>query len=429
MSEKVKEPEVNLSDKELARANEFMHALEPYGEVAVVREMARRIQALDKSQVPMNTGEASHLAQLAIAHDLNPFSGEIWGWIQVKGGKRHFNWMPGRRGIVRHANEQAQERGFEWWYDEEEMTREEKKNAMIPENAIAIRVKVYDSATMEEWRKTFDSLREALPPEQALSTAGNPPCSVGIGVLTQEEISRMPRNNKMPHINRASKRGLMEALKHKFHLQFGMWKGGQTYDEYIVDKEGAIDVDFEDVTVEQKDRMNPEYWGDIPKVIVEESLAKDAFVASEILSYTPMTPQTIKQEWAIEFFQVAKDVYKENENLALKEVAEKAYRRWFGVEEEIEDGEFRDVEDEPEEGKDPFYQRLTEELGGAKFAKVITEKSKVVSDKSKEEKIKAYIKYYAQALEKGNDPELAVEATDQIVANMEATGAYDKEKE
>lgn len=335
---------VKLDENQLVRANTFLHALEPYGQVQVVREMARRIQALDKSKVPLNGGEAAHLAQLAISHDLNPFSGEIWGWIQIKDDKRHFSWMPGRRGIIRHANEQAAAKGSEWWSDERELTEHEKTTLMIPKDALAFESRVFDKATMDEWRKNFTALIDAgKTADEALRIGGNPPCSTGIGVLTQDEIRKMPYDNKMPHVNRAKKRALMEALKGKYSLNFGGaagGAGGDTFEDYIVDSKGAIDVDFEDVTDHKpygimeeefgsKERLDPKSWKKIPDLIVSEGLANDPFVVAEILAYSPLIPGHVSKSAALEFFQYAKSIYAENETLELKELSGLAYAQMF----------------------------------------------------------------------------------------------------
>lgn len=344
-----KEPEVKMSEIQITRGNEFLHALEPYGQVQVVREMSRRIQALDKNEIKLNGGEAAHLAQLAVSHDLNPFSGEIWGWVQKKKGERHFNWMPGRRGIIRHANEQSEEKGSEWWSDERALTEHEKVELVIPKDALAFESKVFETSTMDPWRKTFNALIEAgVEAKEALKIAGNPPCSVGIGVLTRQEISYMPKNNKMPHANRAKKRALMEALKGKFSLHFGGaagGSGGETFEDYIVDSKGAIDVDFEDVTESRpfgmddeafggKERLDPKEWKGICEKMVKAELARDPFVAAELLAYSMFTPTNINEEWALNFFNFAKEIFIEDENQELKDVAELAYSRLFETDKE-----------------------------------------------------------------------------------------------
>jgi hypothetical protein len=341
------------NEKQLARANEFLHALEPYGQVQVVREMARRIQALDKSDVPLNGGEAAHLAQLAVAHDLNPFSGEVWAWIQIKDGKRHFNWMPGRRGIIRHANEQAAAKGAEWWDEIRQLNRQEKNELAIPEDAIAFECRLFESSTWTPWNTTFMNLINAgVTAETALKMIGNPPATIGYGVLTQEEIKRMPRNNKMPHANRAKKRARMEALKSKYNLHFGGSAGhggGDTFEDYIVDAEGAIDVDFEDVTEQEpygveagsyggRDRLNPKFWKGACEKMVEAELARDAFVAAELLAYSMFIPGNAKGKNLTDFFTIAKDLLAEmieakeikpDETPNWKELAKEAYTRLF----------------------------------------------------------------------------------------------------
>jgi len=417
----------NIDEKALARGNEFLHALEPYGQVALVREMARRIQVLDKGKEPLTGSEAAHLAQLAIAHNLNPFSGEMWGWVVVRGDKREFNWMPGYKGYMRHANEQAEARGVDWWYDEEELTEAEKAKLYIPKDALAIRCKVYDSGSMEGWRDALKTMVEGgMSAKDALKALGDPPCSVGIGVLTREEMNKLPKNNKMPHINRASKRALVQALKFKFNLAFGTHGAGSsdTFEDYIMDEKGSIDVEFEDVTPDLKERMNPEYWGGIAEGVVEAGLAKDAFVASEVMAYTPLQPQNLKLSWVLEFFQEAQAVYKENPNQNMKEVAEQAYARFFAVD---QSGDSNDTEDEIAEGEFEeldFVNRLANDLGHKGHAKLVAKRSLWCTEDTQEVIYKDYIDKFKQAIEKGKTPAEAVEWVDNLVANKDADGQY-----
>lgn len=394
------EKEVKLDDVQIVRANEFLgtNPLAPYGQIEVVRAMSRRIRACDKSKVKLSPGESIHLAQLAISHDLNPFSGEIWGWIVEKsGGVREFNWMPGRRGLIRHANEQAEAKGSEWWSDERELTEHEKKEMMIPADALAFESKVFDKATMDEWRKTFNTLTDAgKTADEALRIGGNPPCSIGYGVLTQQEIKELDKNrrNKMPHVNRVKKRALMEALKGKYSLHFGgaaSGVGADTFEDYIVDSKGAIDVEFEDVEEPYgmeaeafggKDRLNPKFWNGACEKMVEAELARDPFVAAELLAYSLFIPGNAKGKHLTGFFQNAKEILIEEMNadavcgdpieVDFKSIAEAAYGQLFDIPEK----KTPDKKEKPDEAKAKPVQKKPEGK---------TEKKKQATPKQKKE--------------------------------------------
>jgi hypothetical protein len=356
----------DLSEKQLVRANEFLQVnpLAPYGQVKAVREMTRRIKALDASRTPFNTGEASHLAQLAVSHNLNPFSGEIWAWIVVKGDKREFKWMPGRRGIIRHANEIAASKSTpdftnDWWSDERLLTKAEKAELYISEFDMAYESKVFERVTYDPWKETFVVLVESgMTADKALEIGGHPPCSTGIGVLTQHEMKELDksRQNKMPHSNRCKKRAQMEALKNKFSLLFGgsSGTGGETFDEYIKDSEGTIDVEFEDVTDHVpygmegsafggKERLNPKFWKGSCEKMVEAELASSPFVAAELLAYSLFIPGNAKGKHLTGFFQTAKDILIEQmEEFGpkfepdLKAIAPEAYNRLFETKKETD---------------------------------------------------------------------------------------------
>jgi len=326
-----------LTENQIVKANEFLQTnpLAPYGQVKAVREMTRRIMALDASKTPFNTGEAAHLAQLAVSHNLNPFSGEIWAWIVVQGGKRLFKWMPGRTGIIRHANEGAAKKSTpdftnDWWSDERLLTKAEKAELFISEFDMAYESKVFERLTYEPWKETFQALIDAgITADKALEIAGRVPCSTGIGVLTKQEMDKLDKTgqNKMPHTNRCKKRSETEALKNKFSLQFGgsSGSGGETFDEYIKDSEGAIDVEFSDVTDQKpygmeasafggKDRLNPKFWNGACELMVKEELARDPFVAAELLAYSLFVPGNAKGDILTKFFVAAKEILVEEMN-------------------------------------------------------------------------------------------------------------------
>lgn len=369
----------NLSKKELSRANEFLQAnpLAPYGPNKVVREMARRIMALDSRKVPLKPLEAGHAAQLSISTDLNIFADELWVWVVVKDGKRHFNWMPGRRGIIRHANEQAERMGTSWEASEPEpLTLEEKEMYMIKKDAIAVRVKVSSKEAMTEWRETFKVAAEELGAKEAVKLIGKPPGSSGIGVLTKGEIAKLPYNNKMPHINRAAKRALTEALKNKFNLQYGVAQAGPASDDmegYIHDDQ-VIDVDWEDISTpagiseedhNEKNRRDPRSWGGLPTKIVKAELARDAFVAAELLAHTPLRPKGIKDQEDLVFklFENAKKYFKEDEDRSLKELAKMAYAELFPSKHDPEEAPLPGEPESnfiPVEGEEPKKFELNE---------------------------------------------------------------------
>ena len=60
--------------------------LATFGDRDDVKEMGERLQKMMPGAVRYNESEALTVAQLAVAHGLDPFNGEIWG-IKAENGK------------------------------------------------------------------------------------------------------------------------------------------------------------------------------------------------------------------------------------------------------------------------------------------------------------------------------------------------------
>lgn len=247
-------------------ANEYLHPLQPYGPTKALREMTRRIMALDTAKGPyrLQAMEAAHLAQVAASAQLNPFTGEIWAWVNVKGdGTRALTIMPGRRGLLRHAHEQAKEQGTHFWPEYDQIVDpEERADLRIPQGALAFRCRLKDHKDVETWTMAINACKEAgYTPDEIRREVGPMPFTVGIGILTKQEMATLDRksSNKMSHVERCQKRAYMMALKQRFDLPLGGSVGaqGETIDDYVLDSEWR-EVDEEDIIdAEFKDEEGP----------------------------------------------------------------------------------------------------------------------------------------------------------------------------
>jgi hypothetical protein len=290
----------------IAKADEWIHPIQPYGELDAVKEICRRIQLLDRGKNPMNKAEALMLAQNAITMDLNPFNGEIWGWVQTYGNVRKLTIMPGRRGIQRKADEKAEELGMIYWEKYRQITNpEERELKAIPGGALASEAKIYDDLSMAAYTANLKVFIEAgYSKDEIADLIGDPPYKTGLGILTVEEMKNLDKSkdNKMPHLERVQKRAYTEGLKKKFHLPFGSASTGSTYEEYV--KEPTyIDVKYEDVqegmTEEEKEdeaevtedylkkRRAPGFWAEgVCEAIVDAGHATNIFNAASILAWS-----------------------------------------------------------------------------------------------------------------------------------------------
>lgn len=226
-------------------ANEYLHPLQPYGPTKALREMTRRIMTLDTAQGDsrFRAIEAAHLAQVAASSQLNPFTGEIWGWVAIKSGVRHLTVMPGRRGLLRHAHEQAKDQGTHFWPEYDQMKdADERADYMLPDGALAFGCRLKEHSAIETWTMAINACRDAgYTPEEIRKEVGPMPFTFGLGVLTKQEMATLDKNsrNKMSHVERCQKRAYMMALKQRFDLPLGGSVGtsGETIDDYIPDAE------------------------------------------------------------------------------------------------------------------------------------------------------------------------------------------------
>ena len=117
-----------------------------YGSRDTVREMEERILAMIPGAGKYTAGERRALAQLAVAHNLNPFNGELW---VIPGS----GTIIGIKGLRKLAHNQIAAVGGNFWVDYQEVTDEEKRKRyrVAPGDlALAIvRTRVWHDADVE----------------------------------------------------------------------------------------------------------------------------------------------------------------------------------------------------------------------------------------------------------------------------------------
>jgi hypothetical protein len=230
-----------VTTKELALANEYLHPLVPYGAVKAMREMTRRIMLFDSGKTKMSVSQASHFAQICLSARLNPFDGEIWAWVDDRG---QLKIMPGRRGLLRHAHEQAAAQANHFWPRYEQITDPDKRaNLRIPDGALAFEARVFDYRSTTTWTTALTAATDATKAGLHVDTSdlGSVPYVMGLGVLTASEMQTLDKqsSNKMTHVERCQKRAYMMALKQMFDLPLAGYVGnqGETMDDFVLDAE------------------------------------------------------------------------------------------------------------------------------------------------------------------------------------------------
>ncbi len=299
---------------------EKVNALARYGESKAIRIVADRLEATDKSKVPLTRSENLLVAQAAIATGLIPFepNPELWKWVSIRNGQRFLTIMRGRDGTIRLASEAAQHAGtyimaprYRQIIDEQE-----KAKLGIPKDAMVVEAFVEDKQTNDEYYKRFALLKDAgMNAEQIMEKIGETPnADSGIGILTMQEMKQLekaPGGNRFPHINRVRKRAYIEALKARWapNINYAALTEGRSSDteDYIIEGEW-LEVEIEDngksqeekesqgakasehlfgEDKEKPDRKSPAFW---PKKVIEEIVAKNyaenEFEAAGMLSYS-----------------------------------------------------------------------------------------------------------------------------------------------
>ena len=317
-------------------ANEWLHPLVPYGPRAALKEMTRRIMALDTAQgeYKMKSDEAAHLAQVAASSQLNPFTGEIWAWVQIKANRRNFQVYPGRRGLLRHAHEQAAERGTAFWPEYHEIKDEDKRaDLKIPKEALAFECRLADKIQIECWLKTIDTMKGIFEPDEIRSAAGSKPYTYGLGILTAEEMADLDRrgNNRMTHVERCQKRAYMMALKQQYNLPLGanIGRAGQTMEDYVLEAEWR-EVEAEEEESGQEAPAPAEDQSRLVEKLKEvEVIPQDAnpFHVAALLKHNPF-PNDAPLDHQVRFFLLYREA-KIAGDLKTHEAIEAAKGQWI----------------------------------------------------------------------------------------------------
>lgn len=182
-----------------------------YGERDQVKELGIRLQNLMPSAQQFSTAEATAVAQIAVAHRLDPFNGEVWGLKNYDG--KWYGVMVGIKGLRKCSNRQAAQENTIYW---KEFVQVDPAKYHEPADAIVFECLLRDTATMQAYGQSLKSLTSSdVPYAEAIEMIGRAPCVVGIGIAHPSEKSKMKINQ------RAKKRSEADALKQRFDVEFG----------------------------------------------------------------------------------------------------------------------------------------------------------------------------------------------------------------
>lgn len=206
--------------------------LTEYGAREEIGAMKDRILAMMPGAGKLSKEEIFGLAQIAVAHKLNPFNGEVYA-IPGKG------LMIGIKGLRKKAHEQV---AGNFWIDYREIVDPaERKRYRIEDNALAFEARLYDSENVRTYTDTIKTLTAAgIPWEAVAQMVGTRPYTSGIGVFHANEQSRMEP------VQCARKRAESNALKQRFDVPFGVKVEADVEEGEIVDAQTSAGPDYAD---------------------------------------------------------------------------------------------------------------------------------------------------------------------------------------
>lgn len=201
-----------------------------YGTRDDIKELANRLQKMMPGAARFTEAEALTVAQIAIAHGLDPFNGEVWGIKYQKNGE--WVWagtMVGVKGLRKAARRQGN-----YWT---EFRRVEPKQYSQADNAVVWECHLRDTDRVQAYGKSINALTSSgMPYSEAIQMLGPAPVYVGVGIATPDEHSKMSIHH------RAKKRAEADAIKQAYDVQFG---GAMLENGSMVDGEVTV-LGFDD---------------------------------------------------------------------------------------------------------------------------------------------------------------------------------------
>lgn len=191
-------------------------ALTPFGDRAVIRDLSERILLTQvmPGAAKLTKPEAILLAQICIAHGLDPFNGEAW-LIKNKEGEVK-GTMIGIKGLRKVADRQLK-KGEYFYITYEFLTPEEIKRLFpnVSAAAQAYKAILTDSRMNRAWEDQASYLHNTfgLDLQGVIKQLGPSPVTIGYGVYDPaKELSKMHPSQC------AKKRAEADAIKQRFNV-------------------------------------------------------------------------------------------------------------------------------------------------------------------------------------------------------------------
>lgn len=240
-----------MSTQEIVSTNQTLSG--GWGDRDGTRELVVRLRRMlptpKKAELVLTDNELAALAQASIMEGLNPLTGEIYF---LKRYDRHakqavpMGIYVGVKGIRRKAREQIarQSENANFWCEYREIVdAAERKLLEIPEGAIAVEARLYDSLTIRDYTGAVKDMASSGAPWEVIAEMfGTKPFVQGIGIVKSEERPHMP------HAQLVRKRAEMHALRQRFDIHFdagGIDDGSNDTPQWVIEN---VSVESQDAT-------------------------------------------------------------------------------------------------------------------------------------------------------------------------------------
>lgn len=193
--------------------NDQNRALAVYANKEDVKDLATRIQntlPVMPGAKGLDGGESLALAQIALAHGLDPFNGEVWHLKNKQG--QSLGIMVGIKGLRKSARRESARDDSTYWID---FIRVEPSKYDEIEPTVVWECQLRDTTTVQAYAKSIHEMTDAgIPYGEAQSMLGGAPVSIGVGIATPSEHSKMKIHA------RARKRAEADAIKMRYGVEF-----------------------------------------------------------------------------------------------------------------------------------------------------------------------------------------------------------------
>ncbi len=161
-------------------------SIQQFGSREDVHELKTRLVAALPGGKKLNDTEIRALAQASIAHELDPFNGELW---IIPGS----GLMIGIKGLRKKAHQQIEKTGGNYWVTFHEVVDEDWRNRhRIPKGALCYEARLFDSAIIRTYVSTVKNFQDAgMPWEIVQEMVGSKPYTSGYGVFGDGEFTKM----------------------------------------------------------------------------------------------------------------------------------------------------------------------------------------------------------------------------------------------